>query len=49
MSLTGYQRLQIVLQWIKRGGKNYMDKEQFVKKVCETKGIRYTNPPKIER
>lgn len=49
MKLTGEQRLQIIVQWIKRGGKQYMDKEAFVKKVCEAKGIEYVAPPEIER
>lgn len=40
-SLTGEIRSKIVVQWVKRGGSSYMDKEAFIKKVCEAKGIDY--------
>lgn len=50
MKLTGEQRIKLIVQWIKRGGASYMDKETFVKKVCEAKGIEYVPPPlKSER
>lgn len=39
--LTPEIRLKIVIEWIKRGGKNYMNKEDFIKKVCQLKGIKY--------
>lgn len=40
-SLTGEIRSKLVVQWVKRGGASYMDKEDFIKKVCEAKGIDY--------
>lgn len=45
--LTGEQRVQIVVAWIKRG--RTMPKEEFVKKVCELKGIEYAAPVKVKR
>lgn len=45
--LTGHQRFQLVHQWIKRGKEG--DKEDFIKKVCEAKGIEYTAPVKVQR
>ena len=46
--LTGKQRLQLVMLWIKKGREG--DREQFIKKVCEAKGLIYTPPPlKTER
>jgi hypothetical protein len=47
MKLTGQQRLQITLVWIKQG--KPMPLQDFIKKVCEAKGLEYTEPPKIER
>lgn len=47
MKLTGTQRAILVLKWIKRG--KDMPKETFIKKVCEAKGIEYTQPPVIDR
>lgn len=47
--LTGEQRLKLVVAWIKRGGKSYMDKEEYIKKVCKLKGIEYVKPPSIAR
>lgn len=44
--LTGEQRLQIIVQWIKRGKE--MEKEAFVKKVCEAKNIEYVLPVKLK-
>lgn len=44
MALTGKQRLELVVIWIKRGGKEYMDKEEFIKQVCKVKGIEYIEP-----
>ena len=41
MELTNVQRLQIIVEWIKRGGKDYMDKDEFIAKVCALKGIDY--------
>lgn len=41
MKLTPKIRLQIVVEWIKRGGTEYMPKEEFIKKVCDLKGIEY--------
>ncbi len=47
-SLSGKQRLQLVVLWIKHGREG--DKEEFIKKVCKAKGIEYTPPPlKMER
>lgn len=45
--LTGEQRLQIVIAWIKRG--RDIPKEQYIKKVCELKGIEYVAPKKVNR
>lgn len=46
--LTGLQRLQLTMLWIKRGREGY--KEDFIKKVCKAKNIEYTPPPlKMER
>lgn len=39
--LTKVQRLQIVVAWIKAGGKDNMPKETFIKRICEAKGIEY--------
>lgn len=48
MKLTGIQRFQLTLVWLKKGREG--DKEEFIKKVCEAKGIEYTPPPlKMER
>lgn len=47
MKLTGEQRLAIVIAWIKRG--KDMDKEIFIKKVCDLKGIEYVPPTKVDR
>lgn len=47
VKLTGKQRFQLVMMWIKRGREG--DKEKFIKKICEAKGIEYAPPPKIER
>lgn len=49
MTLTGEQRLKLVVAWIKRGGKDYMDKEVFIKKVCEAKGLVYEEPKKVDK
>lgn len=46
-SLTGPQRLQLTIEWIKRGKQG--DREKFIKRVCEIKGIVYVPPPKLER
>lgn len=45
--LTGEQRLQITILWIKRG--KDMDREAFIKKVCELKNIEYVPPIKVDR
>lgn len=47
--LTGKLRHKFIMEWIKRGGRKYMDKEEFVKKACESTGITYSPPPVIER
>lgn len=47
MKLTGLQRFQLTLLWMKRGREG--DKEQFIKKVCEAKLITYVPPPVIRR
>lgn len=47
MKLTGKQRFQLVMLWIKRGREG--DKEEFIKKVCKAKGLEYIPPIKIER
>lgn len=46
MKLTGKQRFQIALVWLKRGREG--DLETFIKRVCELKEIEYV-PPKIKR
>lgn len=46
--LTGKIRHKFIMEWIKRGGRKYMDKEEFVKKACHSTGIQYSPPPKIE-
>lgn len=48
IKLNGEMRVKIIVQWIQRGGKAYMDKETFVKKVCEAKGIEYVEPPEYK-
>lgn len=45
--LTGILRLRIVNEWVKRGRQG--DKEDFVKKACETLKLEYTLPPRINR
>jgi len=47
MELTKVQRLQIVVEWIRRGGQDYMEKETFIKKVCELKGIAYETTDEV--
>lgn len=47
--LTGKIRHKFIMEWIKRGGRKYMDKEEFVKKACHSTGIQYSPPPKIKR
>lgn len=48
MKLTGQQRLQLVMLWIKKGREG--DKEEYIKAVCKLKGLEYTPPPlKSER
>lgn len=42
--LTSKQRIQIVVQWIRRGGKDYMEKEAFIEKVCKAMNIEYVAP-----
>ena len=48
-TLTGEQRIHVIVAWIKKGGKTYMDKETFVKKVCLAKDIEYVAPTKVDR
>lgn len=45
--LTGLQRCQLTLIWIKRGREG--DKENFIKKVCKAKNIEYVAPERIKR
>lgn len=45
--LNGLYRFQIVRLWIKRGRQG--DKEDFIKKVCEAKGLEYVPPSKVVR
>lgn len=40
--ITGYERLEFTNEWIKRGRPK--TQEEFIKKVCEVKGITYTPP-----
>lgn len=47
--LTGILRHKFIMEWIKRGGNKYMDKEEFVKKACEKYSLTYSPPPVIER
>jgi hypothetical protein len=39
MKLTGFLRFQITKEWLKRGRPGLLN--DFVKKVCEAKGIVY--------
>jgi hypothetical protein len=45
--LTGLQRAILTKLWIQRGKEG--DKEVFIKRVCEAKGITYTPPISINR
>lgn len=47
LTLTGFMRFQIIKEWHKRGSEG--NKEDFVKKVCDVKGIVYTPPIKVTR
>ena len=47
MNITKVQRLQIIVAWIKAGGQDYMEKEAFIKKVCELKGIAYETTDEV--
>lgn len=47
MKLTGRQRFQLTLLWMKRGRQG--DKEDFIKQVCKQKGLEYVPPIKINR
>lgn len=47
MTLTGIQRIQLTLAWIKRG--KDMPREQYIKRVCEAKNIVYVKPLKVDR
>lgn len=42
MKLTGKLRCRLVIAWIQRG--KDMELEDFIKKVCEAKGIEYVKP-----
>ena len=46
--LTGYQRFQLTLVWLKRKDMEETF-EDFVKKVCDAKGIEYGPPKPHER
>jgi hypothetical protein len=43
MKLTGYQRFQLTRIWHTKKDE-HPDKEAFIKKVCKSKGIEYTDP-----
>ena len=45
--LTGYQRFVIVQHWLKSDRE--LTKEQYIKKVCQLKGIEYTPATKRDR
>lgn len=45
--LTGANRARLRIEWIKRGKEG--DFEEFVKKVCDAKGIKYKPPKKYVR
>lgn len=47
VALSGFQRFQLVKLWHKRGSEG--SKEDFIKRVCDQKGILYTPPVKVER
>lgn len=47
MNLTGKQRMQLTVLWIKRGKDG--SKEDFIKRVCKAKNITYVEPPKLQR
>lgn len=46
--LTGFKRWQLIRHWHKIG-KPGGDKEDFVKKVCNQKGMVYMPPPEKAR
>jgi hypothetical protein len=47
MKLTGLQRCQLTLAWVKRGREG--NKEDWIKAVCKAKDIEYVEPRKVER
>lgn len=47
MKLTGLQRIQLTLAWIKRG--KDMPREDFIRAVCKAKDITYVKPVKVDR
>lgn len=46
-ALTGFQRFKLVRKWSADG--KIGDKEDYIKKVCEAKGLTYVPPIKITR
>ena len=47
MTLTGFQRFQVAKAWLKRGHAG--DLQEYIKKVCEAKGLEYTPPKPRDR
>lgn len=45
--MTGFQRLQFTLEWVKRG--RPPTKEDFITKCCETLNLQYVPPPDLKR
>lgn len=44
--ITGFERMVFTKEWIKRG--KPPTREEFIKKVCEVKGITYTPLPDVK-
>lgn len=47
MKLTGYQRFILSRIWLK--GDKELTKEEYIKRVCELKGLEYVEPIKVVR
>ncbi len=44
--ITGFERMVFTKEWIKRG--KPPTREEFIKRVCEVKGIKYTPAPYLK-
>lgn len=47
--LSGFQRFLLVKQWRKYHMEEYPDKEDFIRKICQQKGLSYTPPIEVTR